>query len=140
MNKPSQTPWTNYTVDPAVLEAAYNDASGVTAEFNMNVLRRLNAEHEADFDLDAFRHKAVYDESECRIEMRLISTKAQTVHFAGREIAFRENEYIITEYSHKYSIPRFLELARRAGFEPEACWTDDDELFSLHYMTVPQTA
>ena len=126
--------------DPAVLEAAYNDASGVTAEFNMNLLRRLNAEHEADFDLDAFRHKAVYDESECRIEMRLISTQAQTVHFAGREIAFRENEYIITEYSHKYSIPRFLELARRAGFEPEACWTDDDELFSLHYMTVPRTA
>jgi dimethylhistidine N-methyltransferase len=126
--------------EPAVLEAAYNDASGVTAEFNLNVLRRLNAEHDADFDLDAFEHKAVYDESESRIEMRLVSTKPQKAHFAGRAIAFREHEFIITEYSHKYSIPRFLELARRAGFVPEACWTDDDELFSLHYMTVPQTA
>jgi L-histidine N-alpha-methyltransferase len=126
--------------DVALIEAAYNDEQGVTAEFNRNVLRVLNNEHDATFEVDAFRHEAVFDDEESRIEMRLVSTKPQTVSVYDRDISFRKDEYIITEYSHKYSIAGFTALAREAGFEPEACYTDDDEMFSLHYMTVPMAA
>ena len=126
--------------DTALIEAAYNDDQGVTAEFNRNALRVLNNEHGATFELDAFRHEAVFDTEESRIEMRLISTKPQTVSIANQDFAFRKDEYIITEYSHKYSIADFTALARDAGFEPEVCYTDGDELFSLHYMTVPEAA
>ena len=126
--------------DTSVLEAAYNDSSGVTAEFNLNVLRHLNEEHGTTFELDAFRHEAIFDENESRIEMRLVSVKQQTAMVGSHEISFQEEEYIITEYSHKYSIPEFHELARSAGFEPVKHWTDGHNLFSLHYMTVPETA
>lgn len=121
--------------DAAILHAAYNDSAGVTAAFNLNVLRRLNAELGADFDLDAFRHEAVYDETEGRVEMRLVSTKTQTVTVAGERIRFARGEYIITEYSHKYSLEEFHALARRAGWQPERAWVDEDQLFSLHYLT-----
>jgi len=123
--------------DVSVLEAAYNDRSGVTAEFNLNMLRRINAEHDATFELDAFRHEAVFDAEQSRIEMRLVSKKEQTVSVAEQQISFREDEFIVTEYSHKYTIADFRALARDAGFRPERYWTDDDDLFSLHYMTVP---
>jgi uncharacterized SAM-dependent methyltransferase len=126
--------------DTALIEAAYNDRQGVTAEFNRNALRVLNNEHGATFELDSFRHEAVFDTDKSRIEMRLVSTKPQTVSIADKDISFRKNEYIITEYSHKYSIAEFTALAREAGFEPEACYTDSDELFSLHYLTVPAAA
>ena len=126
--------------DTSVLEAAYNDSSGMTAEFNLNVLRHLNEEHGATFELDAFRHEAVFDEIESRIEMRLVSVKQQTATVGNHDISFREKEFIITEYSHKYSIPEFHELTRSAGFEPVKHWTDDHNLFSLHYMTVPRKA
>ena len=121
--------------DPATVQAAYNDREGVTAEFNLNVLHRLNRELGANFDVDAFRHEAVYDETEGRIEMRLVSLEDQVVKVAGRTIAFRRGEHIITEYSHKYSVEEFHALARRAGFRPERTWTDEDGLFSVHYMT-----
>lgn len=124
--------------DAALLEAAYNDRSGVTAEFNLNVLRRINEEHEATFELDAFRHEAVYDAEQSRIEMRLVSKKEQTVSVAAEEISFREDEFIVTEYSHKYTIADFQKLASDAGFRPDRYWTDDENLFSLHYMTVPE--
>lgn len=123
--------------DTSMIEAAYNDEQGVTAEFNRNVLRVLNNEHDATFEIDAFRHEAVFDDNEGRIEMRLVSTKPQTVSVADQDISFRRDEYIITEYSHKYSIEGFIALAKEAGFESEACYTDDDDLFSLHLMTVP---
>ena len=123
--------------DVSVLEAAYNDRSGVTAEFNLNMLRRINAEHDATFELDAFRHEAVFDAEESRIEMRLVSKKEQTVSVAEQQISFREDEFIVTEYSHKYTIADFRTLAGKAGFRPERHWTDEDDLFSLHYMTVP---
>jgi dimethylhistidine N-methyltransferase len=123
--------------DTAVLEAAYNDSSGVTAEFNLNVLRHLNEVHDATFELEAFRHEAIFDEDESRIEMRLVSLKKQTATLGRHEIAFRKEEFIVTEYSHKYSVPEFHKLARKAGFEPVKHWTDEKGLFSLHYMTVP---
>jgi dimethylhistidine N-methyltransferase len=122
--------------NPEILHAAYNDSEGVTAEFNLNLLARLNRELGADFRLDAFEHCAVYDEAESRVEMRLVSTRPQRVRIAGVEIGFERDEYIITEYSHKYSLGEFRALARSAGFAPRETWVDDDRLFSIHYMGV----
>jgi dimethylhistidine N-methyltransferase len=120
--------------DPTILRAAYNDSEGVTAAFNLNVLERLNRELGANFDLDRFEHRAVYDDEKGRIEMRLISTRAQTAAIADTQLRFAPGEYIITEYSHKYSIEEFHALAHRAGFTPERSWVDDDDLFSVHYL------
>jgi L-histidine Nalpha-methyltransferase len=122
--------------DPAILHAAYNDAEGLTAEFNLNLLARLNRELDADFDLECFEHEAVYDRDQRRIEMRLVSAATQRVSVAGVPIDFATGEYIITEYSHKYSPEEFHALASRAGFVPERTWIDDAELFSIQYMTV----
>ena len=121
---------------PERLQAAYNDSAGVTAEFNKNVLVRLNRELGADFSVQNFRHRAVYDDDEGRVEMRLVSTKPQSVHVAGRTLDFAKDEYIVTEHSHKYSVDEFRDLARRAGFEPVVTWVDDEELFSVHYLKV----
>jgi L-histidine Nalpha-methyltransferase len=123
--------------DPAILHAAYNDAQGVTAEFNLNLLARLNRELDAAFDLDRFEHQAVYDREQHRIEMRLVSKVCQHVSVAGVPISFYPGEYIITEHSHKYAPAEFRELAGRAGFETARTWIDDERLFSVHYMTVP---
>jgi dimethylhistidine N-methyltransferase len=123
--------------DPTILHAAYNDAQGVTAEFNLNLLARLNGELKADFDLERFEHEAVYDDDERRIEMRLVSQTAQRVLVAGVPVEFASGEYIITEYSHKYAPEEFHALAGRAGFVAERTWIDEERLFSLHYMTVP---
>ncbi len=122
--------------DPAVLHAAYNDSQGVTAAFNLNVLERFNRELGANFDLDNFRHEAIYDRGEGRIEMRLVSKRPQLVAIAGTRIPFAANEHIITEYSHKYSVEEFVALAERAGFNAGRTWIDDVSLFSIHYMTV----
>jgi len=124
--------------DRHVLESAYNDSAGVTAEFNLNVLRRLNRELGADFDLDNFQHQAVYDEINGRIEMRLISTRTQRVHLAGETIHLAAGEFIITEYSHKYSLEEFASMAGAAGFERERVWLDEQALFSVQYFTVPK--
>jgi dimethylhistidine N-methyltransferase len=123
--------------DPAVLNAAYNDAQGVTAAFNLNVLRHINRELGADFDLDAFRHDALFVAAEGRIEMHLTSLKAQRVTLAGRVYDFRAGESIHTENSYKYEIAEFQALARTAGFESVQCWTDERRLFSVHYLTLP---
>jgi L-histidine Nalpha-methyltransferase len=120
--------------DAAILRAAYNDRQGITAEFNLNVLHRLNRELGANFDVEAFRHEAVYDEEKGRIEMRLVSLADQTVRIGRREISFRRGEFIITEYSHKYSVESFQAMARAAGFRPMRAWVDDERLFSVHYM------
>ena len=125
------------TKDPTIIRAAYNDSAGVTAAFNLNVLRRLNAELGANFDLASFRHEAVYDERENRIEMRLISVRDQRVTIARRAIHFGAGEYIITEHSHKYSQEEFEKLATSAGLEPACAWTDPQDLFSVQYLTVP---
>lgn len=123
--------------DVQIIEAAYNDARGVTAEFNRNVLLHLNAALGADFEPQRFRHEAIYDERNERIEMRLVSVVAQTVQVDGEAIRFAAGEHIVTEYSHKYSIERFWTLARQAGLEPESVWTDAAGLFSVHYLTAP---
>ena len=122
--------------DPAILEAAYNDPEGVTAAFNKNLLRRMNRELDATFDVDRFRHQAVYNETERRIEMYLVSTTDQTVEVAGEDFSFHEGEPICTEYSHKYTFDSFADLAGEAGLSVEKVWTDAEELFSVQYCTV----
>ena len=118
-----------------IVEPAYNDAAGVTAEFNLNLLARLNREHHANFDLDAFEHAAIYDREHNRIEMRLISLDVQSVEVAGETFEFDAGEYIVTEHSHKYSLERFAAMAAEAGFDQEKCWTDSSDLFSVQYLT-----
>lgn len=122
--------------DAAILNAAYDDAAGVTAEFNLNMLRRLNRECGADFDVDAFSHRAFYNADAGRVEMHLVSRRAQSISLGGQTITFAEDETIHTENSYKYSVPEFQNLARRAGCEPMRSWTDAKSLFSLHYLSV----
>ncbi len=124
--------------DDALLTAAYNDAQGVTAEFNLNVLRHINHALGADFDLAAFRHRAFYDGEHGRIEMHLVSLRRQRVTIRGREFEFGAGETIHTENSCKYSIAEFQDLGRAAGFEPVECWTDERSLFSVHYFALPR--
>ncbi|MBK1705063.1 L-histidine N(alpha)-methyltransferase [Halochromatium glycolicum] len=116
------------------LERAYNDAAGVTAAFNMNLLHRINRELDGGFDTTRFRHEAFFNAEQSRIEMHLLSTCEQQVEVAGARFAFEEGETIHTECSHKYSIDGFHALARRAGFEPEQVWTDPEQLFSVHCL------
>lgn len=123
--------------DPAVLEAAYNDARGVTAAFNLNLLARINRELKASIDLASFRHRAFYNAELGRIEMHLESLRDQRVVIADRTFVFRQGETIHTENSCKYSIAEFQELARGAGFVARTYWTDPQDLFSVHYLTVP---
>lgn len=125
---------TDLRKDPAVLEAAYNDAQGLTAAFNKNLLRRINRELGADFRLDAFEHRAIYDEAHGRIEMLLISREAQEVSIAGRRFRFAAGEAIRTEYSHKYTITGFHSLAAAAGWQAEQVWTDPQSLFAVHLL------
>ncbi len=119
--------------DKVKLEAAYDDAKGVTAEFNKNLLRRINRELDGNFDLDAFEHEAVYDESNGRIEMRLVSLRDQKVTIGDRTFSFATGERVHTEFSHKYTVGGFTELARQAGFDRRHVWIDAEDLFSVHY-------
>jgi uncharacterized SAM-dependent methyltransferase len=122
--------------DPAILHAAYNDAAGVTAAFNLNLLARVNHELHGTFDLAGFQHRAIYNADAGRIEMYLRSRHAQTAGVAGREFRFQADECIHTENSYKYSIPEFRRLAVAAGYSPTAVWCDAADLFSLHLLTV----
>ncbi len=117
--------------DAAVLEAAYDDAAGVTAAFNLNLLHRLNREAGADFDIAAFRHRAVWNAAQERVEMHLVSQRAQRAHLAGREISFAAGETIHTESSHKYRPDRLRALAAAAGWREAAMWSDPRALFSV---------
>ncbi len=125
---------TDLRKDPAILEAAYNDAQGVTAAFNLNLLSRINRELSANFDLGAFYHQAIYDEELGRIEMLLVSRRAQQVTIAGQRFAFAEGETIRTEYSHKYAVEGFQRIAAKAGFAPSQVWTDPRSLFAVHLL------
>lgn len=122
--------------DERLLQAAYDDAAGVTAKFNLNVLVRINAELGGDFDLSGFDHRAVYNTERHRIEMHLVSRAAQTVHVLGRGFPFRAGESIHTESSYKYSLDRFAAMARESGWTPQASWTDPDGMFSVHALAV----
>lgn len=115
--------------DPTVLHAAYDDPAGVTAEFNLNVLRRINRELGADFDLRRFRHRVLFDDRASRIEMHLESKCAQTVNVAGRRITFGPGETIWTESSYKYDEERLASLLAAAGFGIERLWSDAHDRF-----------
>lgn len=122
--------------DPALLHAAYNDAQGVTAAFNLNLLHRANAEMAADFVPADFAHAAFYNAPLQRIEMHLVSRRAQVVNVLGQRFAFAEGETIHTENSHKFSIDGLRTLAARAGFGIGPVWTDPERLFSVHWLPV----
>jgi len=117
-----------------ILEPAYNDKKGVTAEFNLNVLKRINRELDADFQIENFRHHAFFNETESHIEMHLISETDQTVRIGGTEIHFHCGETIHTENSYKYSTQQFGEIASQAGFLSEKSWMDSQELFCVQYL------
>lgn len=119
--------------DTATLERAYNDSAGVTAAFNLNVLRHINREFGANFDLSKFRHRAVYNSDEGRIEMNLVSSCKQTVTFAKRTFELLADEAIVTEFSHKYTLEGFEEMAGNAGFRFYKSWSDPAEMFSVQY-------
>jgi len=123
--------------DPRVLERAYDDAAGVTAAFNLNLLARMNRELDADFDLRRFRHRAVWAPGASRIEMHLVSEVEQVVHLDGVELRFERGESICTEHSHKYTLAGFARLARRAGLAVRRVWTDPAERFSVQYLEAP---
>jgi len=118
----------------ATLEAAYNDGAGVTAAFNKNLLVRLNRELGADFDLNAFEHRAFFNAKLARIEMHLRSTIDQTVTLGDREIDFAENETIHTENSHKYDLEELALRAERCGLRLTHGWTDPRRWFSVAYF------
>ena len=120
--------------DERVLHAAYNDAAGVTARFNLNVLTRINRELGADFDLDAFAHRAFFNSARSRIEMHLQSLARQQVRVARRTIPFRAGETIHTENSYKYTLDSFSALARGSGWTPLSAWTDSGANFSMHVL------
>jgi dimethylhistidine N-methyltransferase len=120
--------------DERVLYRAYNDAAGVTARFNLNVLVRINRELGGNFDLSAFTHRAIYNREHHRIEMHLIAKKAQNVRFLGTGFSFRPGESIHTENSYKYSIERFAALARGSGWKVCQSWTDEASMFSVHAL------
>src|SRR5580658_10473865 len=118
--------------DSKILCPAYNDAEGVTAKFNLNLLARINRELGGNFDLSAFEHHACYNPEHGRIEMHLASTKRQKVRVGGKTFTFRAGETVHTENSYKYTLGAFEALARGAGWSPLAVWTDGQ--FSVHAL------
>jgi len=118
--------------DPNLLHAAYNDAQGVTAQFNLNLLARINAELGGDFVLEKFAHYAFYNVPEGRIEMHLSSLEPQAVNIGRHRFSFEAGEAIHTENSCKYSVGEFQALAAQSGFRGEKVWMDPEGLFSLH--------
>ncbi|AXK73282.1 L-histidine N(alpha)-methyltransferase [Lysobacter sp. TY2-98] len=120
--------------DVADMEAAYNDAAGVTAEFTLNLLARLNRELDADFHLDAFAHRAVWSARNSRIETSIVSRRAQVVHVAGHAFAFDADEAIAVEISHKYTDAYFDDLARRAGLRVVRRWNAPASRFGLRLL------
>lgn len=116
---------------PSILEAAYDDMQGTTAAFNLNLLTRINRECGARFDLDAFEHQAIFNHQKSHVEMHLVSTRDQIVHFPNTHFYFEDGESIITETSHKYTIERFASLAESAGWRTRAFFSDDDQFFSI---------
>lgn len=122
--------------DPRTIEAAYNDRRGVTAEFNLNLLRRINRELDGDFDLDQFEHRAVYNAQAGRVEISLVSRRDQTVEVGGEAFEFARGEAIHTEYSHKYTIDGFAEMAARAGLTLRREWTDPKRYFAVLHLAI----
>jgi dimethylhistidine N-methyltransferase len=122
--------------DIRLLHAAYNDAAGITAAFNRNLLVRINRELNGNFDIDSFDHSAFWNVEAGRIEMHLVSAITQTARVAGRSFGFAAGESIHTENSYKYTDDEFRRLAVKAGFQPVTVWSDGDRLFSVHLLSV----
>jgi len=120
--------------EPALLQAAHNDAKGMTAAFNLNLLGRANRELGADFDLTQFAHSAFFNPPLSRIEMHLVSRRRQTVQLCGQRIEFAEGVSVHTECSYKYTVESFQRLALSAGWVPCAVWVDDARWFSVHWL------
>ncbi len=120
--------------DREVLERAYNDTAGITAEFNLNALRHLNRELGTNFDIDSFEHRAMWMEAESRIEMHLISKRDQTIELAGTRVSFRRGEHIRTEYCHKYTLESFANLASSAHLVASRTWTDTEQKFCVQLL------
>ena len=120
--------------DPSTLVAAYDDAAGVTAEFNLNLLRRINRELDAEFDLRQFQHVAIHNDEKSRIEIYIESLIDQDVRIGDESVSLAAGERILTEYSHKYSIEQFAAIAKRAGLIQDQIWTDEDQQFAVMYL------
>jgi|SRR6056297_466255 len=120
--------------DATVLERAYNDAAGVTAAFNLNLLQRINSELSADFKLSQFSHRALWNAQDSRIEMHLVSERDQQVQVGGRRFHFACGEHILSECSYKFSLDGFAALAAEAGWQRRQVWTDPRDYFSLQYF------
>lgn len=127
---------TDLEKDRRILNAAYNDAAGVTKAFNFNLLMRINRELDGNFDLDSFEHHAFYNGERHRIEMHLASNKRQKVRVANETIDFRAGETIHTESSYKYSADSFGALARGTGWTPVAAWSDPSRYFCVHALAL----
>lgn len=125
---------TDLVKDVPTLLRAYNDSAGVTAEFNLNLLRRLNREVGADFDLAAFAHEAIWNGSDSRIEMHLVSARDQVVWLRGQCIRFAAHERLVTEHSHKYTFAGFRSQLAAAGWVERQVWLDDRRYFAVHYL------
>lgn len=121
--------------DPAIIESAYNDSAGVTAQFNLNMLQHLNRDYGANFDLDEFSHSANYDPDEGRVVIELVSQTDQTFQVGDAAFDIADGEAILTEYSHKYTVDGFAAMANAAGFAVEKVWTDTKQLFSVQFLT-----
>jgi dimethylhistidine N-methyltransferase len=126
--------------DPGILEAAYNDAGGVTARFNLNILQRINRELGGDFNARQFRHEAIYEPRPGRMRISLVSRQRQSVNIAGESFEFAAEEPILTEYSHKYTRQGMQELMKPAGLHMTRAWTDPREWFMVAFCEVTTTA
>lgn len=121
--------------DKHILDAAYNDAEGYTEAFNLNIINNVNSVLQTTIDQSMFAHHAHYNQEKSRIEMHLISTGDQQLNVADETLEFFDGERIHTENSYKYTVDSFQKLAREAGFSATKVWTDDEVLFSVHYLT-----
>jgi len=121
--------------DPNIIENAYNDSAGITAEFNLNMLQHLNRDYGANFNIDEFAHSANYDENEGRVVIELISQTDQTFEVGDTAFDIADGEAILTEYSHKYTLEGFAAMANAAGFTVDNVWTDAEQLFSVQFLT-----
>ena len=121
--------------DPEVIERAYNDAAGITAEFNLNMLQHLNRDYGANFDVEEFAHNANYDADKGRVVIELVSQADQTFEVGDTTFNIADGEAILTEYSHKYTLEGFAAMAEAAGFTVEKVWTDAERLFSVQFLT-----
>ncbi len=124
----------DFVKDRGILEPAYNDAAGVTAEFNLNALVRLNRELGTDFDLTGFRHEAVWAPGASRMEMHLVSERTQDVTVGTETVTFAAGEHLVTEHCHKYTPESFARLARAAGWDAKTAWTDERRYFNVQYL------